>query len=179
MLLANSTPTYAGGDWSRPMACPHNPEIAAGPVLEAVKVARGDFARGREASYTVIEPQAACRNKRLEARRRTHLQCGMVLDLNDRFLIDCQIYDRSSRGARLRLTVNPKLPRRVRLFDDLAKQMLDAEIAWRCGQNVSVRFFSLADVPCLSEAQITALRRKFYLGSRKSGCGTRPDASAP
>jgi hypothetical protein len=41
-------------------------EIAAGPVLEAIRVARGNFTRAREASRTVIEPQAACRNKRLE-----------------------------------------------------------------------------------------------------------------
>lgn len=150
------------------MASAHNPQIAAGPVLEAVKLTRGNFARARGASYTVIEPPAACRNKRLEARRRTHLRCGMVLDLNNRFLIDCQIYDRSSRGARLRLAANLKLPRRIRLFDDLAKQMLNAEIAWRRGQLVGLRFFQPADPPCLSEAQIAALRRRFYLGSGKS-----------
>ncbi len=160
------------------MASPHKPKIAAAPVLEAVKVTRQNLVRTREASYTIIEPQAAGRNKRREARRRTHLQYGMVLDQNDRFLIDCQIYDRSNRGARLRLAANLQLPRQVRLFDDLARQMLDAEIAWRRGQNVGVRFSPAADLSSLSEAQITALRKKFYLGSRKPASAARPGARA-
>jgi len=139
-----------------------------------------DFAAGRGATYTLTEPQAACLagNKRLEARRRTHLQCGMVLDLHNRFLIDCQIYDRSSRGARLRLAAGLNLPRRIRLFDERAKQMLDAEIAWRSGQNIGVSFLARAGPPCLSEAQITALRRKFCLGSASSRCGARSEAGA-
>lgn len=160
------------------MVSPRKPKTGAGPVLEAVKVARRNFVRTREASYTIIEPQTADRNKRREARRRTHLQYGMVLDQNDRFLIDCQIYDRSNRGARLRLAANLQLPHRIRLFDDLARQMLDAEIAWRRGQNVGVRFSPAADLSSMSEAQVTALRKKFYLGSGKPAFATRPGARA-
>jgi hypothetical protein len=160
------------------MASSHKPKTT-GPVLEAVKVTQGNIARTGEASYTIIEPQVAPREKRLEARRRTHLQCGMILDRNDRFLIDCQIYDRSRHGARLRLAANLRLPRQVHLFDDLAGQMLDTEIAWRRGQNVGVRFSQAPDLPSLSEAQIKALRRKFYLGSRKAASGIRAHASAP
>jgi hypothetical protein len=161
------------------MASPHVPEITAGPVLEAAKVAQADFIAGREPTYALIEPRAAARSNRLEARRRTHLQCGMVLDLCNRFLIDCQIYDRSSGGARLRLPAGLKLPRRIRLFDELAKQMLEAEIAWRNGQNIGVSFLAQAGPSCLSETQITALRRKFYLGSASSRWGARSGAGAP
>lgn len=142
-----------------------SPDIpAAGQVLDAVKVSREDFTAGSQPLYTVIEPKLNAGDKRLEARRRTHLKCGIVLDLHDKFLIDCQIYDRSGHGARLRLAAARKLPRRIRLFDEIAKQMLDAVVAWQRGLSVGVRF-PQADPVILTEARIAALGRKFYLGS--------------
>ncbi|HLH10402.1 MAG TPA: hypothetical protein VKV77_00825 [Methylovirgula sp.] len=132
-----------------------------GAVLEAIKVDDPNFLSGSEARYAVIERGA--RNKRLEARRRTHLQCGIVLDRHKRFLIDCQVYDRSRRGARLRLAAEVELPRQILLFDERAAHLLQAEIAWRRGHSVGV-ILNRPETAPLTEAEITALRRKFYFG---------------
>lgn len=134
----------------------------SGPILEAIKVTGATPAARSAVTYRVIELQAktSASDKRIETRRRTRLHHGKVLDLRNRFLIDCQLYDRSRRGARLRLVADLKLPTRIRLFDDIARQVLDARIAWQRGQNIGVTFLPQAVRPCLTDAQITALRRK-------------------
>ena len=45
-------------------------------------------------------------DKRIYPRRRTRLRSGKVTDRDGRFLAECQIYDRSPNGARLRVTTN-------------------------------------------------------------------------
>jgi hypothetical protein len=79
------------------------------------------------------------RNRRTEPRVRTRLRSGKLLDRNKIFLTDCSIFDRSAHGARLRLFANVDLPERFGLYDEIAKQLFDAKVAWRRGQDVGVR----------------------------------------
>jgi hypothetical protein len=78
-----------------------------------------------------VEPQTAgaATNRRTEPRWRIRLQSGRILDSRNRVLIECQVYDRSNRGARLRIPVSATLPSRFRFFDDVAKQLFEVQLA--------------------------------------------------
>jgi hypothetical protein len=78
-------------------------------------------------------------NLRSEARMHTRLRSGKLFGRHKAFLTDCSIFDRSTHGARLRLFANIVLPERFCLYDDAAKQLYDAKVAWRRGQDVGVR----------------------------------------
>ena len=84
-------------------------------------------------------------NRRSEPRVRTRLRTGKLLDRNKKFLTDCSIFDRSTHGARLRLFANVDLPERFRLYDEASKQLFDAKVAWRRGQDVGVRLLGAFD----------------------------------
>ncbi len=106
-----------------------------------------------------VEPQtaSAIRNKRSEPRWRTRLQSGKILNSRNRVLTDCQVHDRSSHGARLRILVNAALPSRCRFFDDVAKQLFDVQVAWQRGQDAGMKFVAQIHI---SEAQSAALGAK-------------------
>ncbi|MGD1036132.1 MAG: PilZ domain-containing protein [Roseiarcus sp.] len=84
-------------------------------------------------------------NRRSEPRVRTRLRSGKLLDRDKIFLTDCSIFDRSTHGARLRLFANVDLPERFRLYDEASKQLFDAKVAWRRGQDVGVRLLGAFD----------------------------------
>ncbi len=94
------------------------------------------------------EPQKADlgSDKRSEPRWRTRLQSGRILDSRNRVLTDCQVHDRSSHGARLRIPVNATLPSRFRFFDDVAKQLFEVRLAWQRGQDAGIRFMAQVHV---------------------------------
>src|SRR5271163_2477485 len=104
----------------------------AGPLsLDAIKVPASAFGPGSAVTYTIIDKSADTSEKRREMRRRTRLRSGKVLDANNRFLAECQVHDRSQRGARLRLVANLFMPTRLRLFDDETGTVRDARLIWR------------------------------------------------
>jgi len=138
-----------------------DPPHSAAPLLDAIKVSGGESKPG-EVTYRVLDPARMSGDKRAETRKRTRLRSGKVLDGTNKFLIDCQIHNRSEHGARLILVAKVKLPRRIRLFSDLEGELLEAAIAWQRGQNVGV-IFPPQGKPNLTPAQITALRKKIYV----------------
>jgi hypothetical protein len=147
------------------MPSPSDFRAADAPLIEAVKVDDA-HARPGEATYRVIEPRHEPKqknaDKRAEGRHRTRLRSGKILDLANKFLIDCQIHNRSAHGARLILAAKVKAPRRFRLFSDTDGELIDAKIIWQRGQNVGVTF--LEEKPeALTLAQITALRKRVYV----------------
>ena len=134
---------------------------AGAPLIEAIKVSGAETKPG-EVTYRVIGPNGASGDKRAESRQRTRLLSGKILDLDNKFLIDCQIHNRSAHGARLILVAKIKVPRRFRLFGDIDGELVQAIVAWQRGQNLGVTFSD--DKPAaLSPAEVTALRKKIYV----------------
>ncbi|MGP8233446.1 MAG: hypothetical protein ACLQL2_12410 [Methylovirgula sp.] len=138
-----------------------DPPHSAAPLIDAIKVSGAETKPG-EVTYRILDPVRESGDKRTESRKRTRLRSGKILDDANKFLIDCQINNRSEHGARLILVAKIKLPRRIRLFSDLDGELLEAAIAWQRGQNVGVTFPPQAK-PDLTAAQITALRKKIYV----------------
>jgi hypothetical protein len=68
---------------------------------------------------------------RTEPRRRVHLRGGEIADRQHKFICDCVIRDRSTRGARLRLPKNVSVPHEIWFYDHEFKVSLKAEVRWR------------------------------------------------
>lgn len=151
---------------------------AHAPLIEAVKVSGAQTKPG-EVTYRVLDPAperdspakpvsppsrpaAKSGDKRGEARRRTRLVSGKILDRDNKFLIDCQIHNRSAHGVRLILVAKIKVPRRFRLFSDIDGELAEAVVAWQRGQNIGATFAKERPA-ALTAAEITALRKKIYV----------------
>ena len=132
-------------------------------LLDAMKVPAAAFRPGTGVTYTVVEARPPDRNeRRAEPRRRTRLRSGKVLDAKNRFLIECQVHDRSARGARLRLVADVSAPAKIHLFDDEAKMVCEAQIIWRSNQELGVVFLAHVNADGLRPAERTALSGKYY-----------------
>lgn len=105
-----------------------------------------------------VESQTAdiARNRRSEPRWRIRLQSGRILDSRNRVLIECQVYDRSNRAARLRIPVSAPLPSRFRLFDGVAKQLLEVQLAWQRGQDAGIKFLAQVHMSGSQSATLVA-----------------------
>ncbi len=156
---------------------PPPPDLSVpAPLIEAVKIGGAQTKPG-DVTYRVLDPgreeelgakptppQPAAKSgeKRSEARRRTRLLSGKILDLENKFLIDCQINNRSAHGVRLILVAKIKVPRRFRLFSDIDGELAEAVVAWQRGQNIGATFIKNRPA-ALTAAAITALRKKIYV----------------
>lgn len=129
--------------------------------LDAIKVPAAAFRPGAAVTYMVIEKKSG-REQRAEPRKRTRLRSGKILDTTNRFLVECQIHDRSAEGARLRLVANVSAPQRIRLFDDEAKILRDARIVWRRNHEIGVRFAPSARTVFLRPGERASLAGKYY-----------------
>jgi hypothetical protein len=122
---------------------PTQPAKAAGPLLQAKRTASPDerrLARG-EVVYWVSERTAApaSSEKRGSDRTRTRLRSGRIFDAGNQLLAECFLYDRSSKGWRLRLLEDVPLPPRFRFFDDEFRRAFDATLVWRRDREVGIR----------------------------------------
>ena len=107
--------------------------------------------------------QSAVREQRAATRRRTRLRSGKILDLDNRFVVECVIHDRSSEGARLRIVEDVALSSPFRLFDDEQGTLHEVSIVWRRGQELGVIFTpNRAAASSLTETQLKNLRGKYY-----------------
>jgi len=112
-------------------------QVIGGRLHEAVKIGRLDRNDLRhEFAYCVTETKEATTDGRCAAAARV---CGRQdPDIRNVFLIECQIYDRSDTGARLRLVGDISLPSRIRLYEDASERLFDAAIAWRKGRVIGI-----------------------------------------
>ncbi len=78
--------------------------------------------------------------RREKQRRRTVLRSGKIATINGKFIADCQIYDRSEKGVRLRLSLNVELPEHVRVFDDEQNILFAGKVVWRNAKEIGVEF---------------------------------------
>ena len=101
-------------------------------------------------------------------RRRTRLRSGKIADLDNRFIADCQIVNRTldKTGARLRLFVATPVPQHFHLLDDEFAMLFDAHVIWWQGRELGVRLFRLDAHDDDALSGITALTGKFYAAGR-------------
>ncbi len=85
------------------------------------------------------------RDLRSEPRFRTHLRSGRIFDLQQRFICDCVIRDRSSNGARLLLPKNVTTPNLIVFLDEELKEFIRAEVRWRQDREIGIQKFRLGD----------------------------------
>jgi hypothetical protein len=98
------------------------------------------------------------RDRRSSLRRRTRLRSGKIVDPGSRFLIDCQIYDRSDGGARLRLLASASVPAKIQLFEALPESLTDATVVWRREREIGICFEPPARPRKLSKTELMLLR---------------------
>lgn len=101
-------------------------------------------------------------SRREEVRRRTRLRCGKVADKKGNFLVDCQIFDRSKKGARLRLAQSRQLPDLIRLFDDEFATLSFANVIWRHDNELGIEFPDGAEANIVDGKAHAALEGKYY-----------------
>ncbi|WOJ88670.1 PilZ domain-containing protein [Methylocapsa polymorpha] len=137
-------------------------QVAGGRLHEAVKIGylhRSDLRH--EFVYTVIDAKERG-DRRSMRRRRTRLRSGKILDLRNAFLIECQIYDQSDKGARLRLVRELSLPSKIRLYEDASEQLFDAVIVWRKSPEIGICRTADNQARPITRPQLACLRGGFY-----------------
>lgn len=80
------------------------------------------------------------RENRRAARYRTRLRPCRILDVQNRFLVDCSLYDISATGARVRILTDQQIPQRVRLHDEQEGTTRDAQVVWRKQRELGLSF---------------------------------------
>lgn len=83
---------------------------------------------------------AIFKRRRVKNRQRVRLRSGKVAHINGNFIADCQIFDRSESGARLRLGQFFDLPEKIQLFDDEHQVLRIGEIIWRKENEIGILF---------------------------------------
>ena len=133
---------------------------AGGPVFEAAKV--DDLVSGRAIAGFVYSVRLKHADRRRVQRRRTRLRSGKILDLANGFVIECQIYDRSEIGVRVRLLAD--IPRQsvIRLYEDDPERLRDARIVWRKDCELGLCFVRRPGARRISRTQLTCLRTRYY-----------------
>jgi hypothetical protein len=133
---------------------------AKAPILRAIKISPGrsglsfnGTANFDDVTYYVVKT-AALGERRLSRRRRTRLRSGKIVDPRSAHLIDCQIYDWSGMGARLRLFDSVSVPGRIQLFEDVSERLINATIVWRRSREIGIRFVPYARKCTLTKAQL-------------------------
>ncbi|HET6378740.1 MAG TPA: hypothetical protein VFG05_10625 [Methylocella sp.] len=110
------------------------------PPLEAFEIQGGEPpARLSRSAYYFVKT-AVPGERRAGRRWRTYLRSGKILSAGQNFSTDCQIYDRSPGGARLRLFTQGPVPRRIQLFDEISGKLYDARVVWRSGCEIGICF---------------------------------------
>jgi len=135
-------------------------------LIEAGKVAnRTEMSSRNEASYWAVEVSAAdikSGDRRGPSRKRTRLRSGKILDPRNKFLMECQVHDRSVYGAQLHLLKQIALPRSIRLYDDEHGALLDAKVIWQKNGRAGIRFLTQIDERTKTLGRISNYAGKYF-----------------
>jgi hypothetical protein len=136
------------------------------PLLQARKIEQRGLKGKNEVTYCVLDdvsdPKAKDKDRRQPPRKRTRLRCGKILDRNGKFLIECQVHDRTVKGAHLRLMSAVTLPRIIQYFDDEQRAIFEAEIIWRKNTEVGIHFLTKLNAQALNAGKRSAVAGKYY-----------------
>jgi len=106
--------------------------------------------------------------RRQKPRQRTRLRSGKVADMDGGFIIDCQIFDRSEKGARLRLAEEQILPSHIRVFDDERNILSAAVIIWVADKDIGIEFLTGPGSVETDGKEHAALGGRYYALKKKS-----------
>lgn len=139
------------------------------PTLDAVRVPdgwRGLRLRLRRdvVAYRVVAESAPrpALERRDDARARSRLRSGKLLDMTFAFLADCLVHDRSAAGARLRVGDADSLPRDLHFYDDETGSLRCARVAWRRGDEIGLHIMAARPARDLTRAERAALAGRYY-----------------
>lgn|GEM_PF-1735403 len=142
------------------------------PVLNAIKIHPSQKrAWTNEVTYCVQSASSAAApagqsrtapkardEKRSSCRVRTRLCPAMIITPGELYATECQVYDRSASGARLRIPGAASIPRRFRLFDETQMVLMEVAAVWRRGRDIGVRFLKAARPRKVDAADLALLR---------------------
>lgn len=135
---------------------------SAGRIFEAARVAdlgEGSVMAGFAYSVRILVKDA---DRRCAPRRRTRLRSGKLLNFNNGFLIECQVYDRSDQGARVRLPADLAPQSLIRLYEDDPERLLDARVVWGNESELGLCFVRRRGANRISRTALTCLRGRYY-----------------
>ncbi|WP_395664291.1 hypothetical protein [Methylocella sp.] len=128
------------------------------PLLEATKVGRRE--------WLSISPgfayYAAPIDRRRTRRQRTRLRSAKLLDGANGFLADCQIFDRSEGGARVRLFAALAPTASLRLYEDRPEGLFEARLVWRSDGALGLALTRPATGRGVAFLDLLALRNRRY-----------------
>ena len=82
--------------------------------------------------------------------------------MDNRFIVDCQIFDRSREGVRVRLAGRLRLPEHVKFFDDELRRLYVARVVWQRGNEAGLWLPEGIDGGTCSGKAYTRLAGKYY-----------------
>lgn len=140
----------------------------SGLCLTAVKTDRGRAAQffriGGAArgvvTYSVENVPVTTSNRRREKRRDVRLQSGKIIDQGEQFVVECLFRNIGETGCMLRLRKSIGLPNRIRVYDDVAREILSLLVVWRRGPDIGCRI--IAPRRAASERLMKRLEGPFY-----------------
>jgi hypothetical protein len=104
-----------------------------------------------------LEPQSNLSERRPASRRRVLLP-GLIVYGNGAYTCDCTFRSLSVSGARIAMTQHLELPERFYLINIRDGLAYDAQLVWRNGAEVGVRFGST--VPLVNNSDLVFGRLK-------------------
>lgn len=115
---------------------------------------------GRVTYSVVAESQRRKEDRRREPRKSVHLRSGKVLAVDESFLVECAILNRTRTGARIKLARLMRLPKTVWIYDDQTRVLREARVAWQNGKEVGCR---TSAAPATDKAHLRRrLEQAFY-----------------
>ena len=133
-----------------------------GPVFDAAPLPGGLVSPDAPAFAYSVRLVDNGGDRRLARRSRTRLRSGKILDIANEFLIECQVYDRSDYGARVRLGSDIPPQAALRLYEDDPERLRDVRIVWRSGAELGLSFIRRQGVRRITRIQLICLRDRFY-----------------
>ena len=118
--------------------------------------------RARENKPHAMTTRHQPSNKRKAVRKRTRLRSGKTATLQNRFISDCLIFDRSPLGVRVRLAERTHLPEHVKFFDDELETLHVARVVWQRNNEVGLVFTKGTDGGQKSGPAHAAFTGKYY-----------------
>lgn len=100
-------------------------------TIEAVKLPAGRASHVADGFTYQVLPSSSAEARRGSERRRLRFQTGKLVDDSGRFLSECIVYDRSSRGLRLSLQRDVAVPSSFSLYLDKDGEILSLQTVWR------------------------------------------------
>jgi hypothetical protein len=145
---------------------PGGSRSTTGMLLDGKRVSPGkSTGHSSNVTYSVVDlplKKHGRGDKRVTQRRRTRLRTGKITDLLNRFIVDCQLHDRSATGARIRLMGNLTIPMLLRFYDDELRTLDTAEVMWRDKLEVGLRFTPKQPMSRSDQTAIATLGGQYY-----------------